>query len=106
MDETLYNYLMGFIDKHSIEVLFFLTLVTYALLIGKVSSDTMQSKDARVAHENFPKAVKHITAGFVTIVIFLLLYYLATTGTLPKEVLITLVSVFATAGFLSFRVKE
>ncbi len=97
---------MDFLSKHGIEIVFVITLITYATLVRKVSSDTAQSKDSRVAHENFPKAVKHITAGFVTIVIFLLLYYLAATGILPKEVLITLVSVFATAGFLSFRAKE
>lgn len=101
-----YNSAMDLIGKHAIEIVFVLTLITYAVLIGKVSNDTAQSKDSRVAHENFPKAVKHITSGFVTIVIFLLLYYLATTGVLPKEVLITLVSVFATAGFLTFRAKE
>jgi len=94
------------LEKYSVEIVFVLTLIVYAVVIWRVSSHASNSKDARVAYENFPKAVKHITEGFVSIVVFLLLFYLTTTGVIPKEVLITLVSIFATAGFLSFKTKE
>lgn len=65
-----------------------------------------KSDDQRTAQENLPKTVKHITEGFVTLILFLFLFYLSNSGLLPKEVLITLVSVFATAGFLTFRSKD
>lgn len=89
----------------SIESVFILSLIIYAILLGVVSFWYSKSNDQRTAQENLPKTVKHITEGFVGIIIFLLLFYLATTGIMPKEVLITLVSVFTTAGFLSLRSK-
>lgn len=95
----------SFFNQHAIEVVFVSIILIYAILVGCVTYWYSRSGH-NAAHENFPKAVKHITEGFVSIVIFLLLFYLATNGILPKEVLITLVSVFATAGFLSFRSRE
>ena len=89
----------------SIEWVFVITLAIYSIALAFVSFFYSKSKDQRTAQENLPKTIKHITEGFVSIVIFLLLFYLATTGKLPMEVLITLVSVFATAGFLTFKNK-
>lgn len=97
---------MDFLIHYPMETVFVATLVIYALLIGFVNYWYSKSNDQKTAHENLPKTVKHITAGFVSIIVFLFLFYLATTGAIPKEVLITLVSVFATAGFLSFRSKD
>src|SRR3989338_6936849 len=95
----------NYLNQHTTETVFILIIFIYAVLLGCVTFWYSRSGH-NAAHENFPKAVKHITEGFVSIVIFLLLFYLATNGILPKEVLITLVSVFATAGFLSFRNRE
>lgn len=95
----------NFINQHAIEVVFVSIILIYAILLGCVAYWYSRSGH-NAAHENFPKAVKHITEGFVSILIFVLLFYLATNEILPKEVLITLVSVFATAGFLSFRSRE
>lgn len=90
----------------SIELVFIASLVIYAILVGITCFWYSKSKDQRTAQENLPKTVKHITEGFVAIIIFLLLFYLAVSKIMPQDVLITLVSVFATAGFLSFRGKE
>lgn len=90
--------------QHSTETVFVIALVIYAILLAAVSYWYSRSGH-QVAHENFPKTVRHITEGFVSIIVFLLLFHLAVTEILPKEVLITLVSVFATAGFLSLRSK-
>lgn len=97
--------IMDFFIKQPAETVFIATILIYAILVVFVTRWFSRSNN-QVAHENFPKTVKHITEGFVSIVIFVLLFYLASTGILPKDVLITLVSVFATAGFLSFRNKD
>lgn len=98
---------MGFLEflaQHPTEVVFIATLVIYTALLAVVTYWYSKSGD-QVAHENFPKAIKHINEAFVSIIIFLLLFYLAWVGILPEDVLITLVSVFATAGFLSIKDK-
>jgi hypothetical protein len=89
----------------TIEYVFVITIAIYAVVLAAATFWYARSGH-QAAHENFPKAIKHITQGFVSIILFLLLFYLATKGILPKDVLITLVSVFATAGFLSFRNKD
>ena len=90
----------------SIEIVFLIALVIYGLLLGFVTFIYSRSQDQRTAQENLPKTIKHITEGFVGIVVFLLLFYLATKGKLPTDVLITLVAVFTTAGFLNLRNKN
>lgn len=94
-----------FIQRYPTEAVFIAALVIYALLIGFVSYRFSKSGN-QVAHENFPKTVKHITEGFVGIIAFLLLFYLAAARLLPIEALIAIVSVFTTAGFLSLRNRE
>lgn len=96
---------MDFFTQHPTETVFVIALLIYGITLA-VASFWYSKSGHQVAHENFPKVVKHITEGFVSIVIFLLLFYLAVTGLIPKEVLITLVSVFATAGFLSIKGKD
>ena len=76
----------------------------YVVLVGFACWRYSKSGHAD-AHKNFPKIVKHITKGFVSVVIFMLLFYLAITGLIPTNVIIALVSVFATAGFLTFKDK-
>lgn len=96
--------MIEFLTKHPTETVFIITLLIYGATLA-IASFWYSKSGHQVAHENFPKVVKHITEGFVSIVIFLLLFYLAVTGLIPKEVLITLISVFATAGFLSIKGK-
>ncbi len=88
----------------SAEAVFMFTIGVYALLIVAVSYFYSKSGH-QVAHENSPKIIKHITQAFVTLAIFFLLFYLAINNLISKDVLITLVSVFATAGFLTFKEK-
>jgi len=89
----------------SIEWIFIGSIVIYAILIGLVCFWYSKSDDQRVAHENLPKTIKHITEGFVTVVIFLLMFHLAIARIIPTDVLITLIAVFSTAGFLSLKNK-
>lgn len=93
-----------FLDQHSIELVFITTLIIYTILLG-LTTNWYSKSGVVAAHENFPKAVKHINEAFVSIVVFLLLFYLALKGIMPKDVLIALVSVFATIGFISLRDK-
>ncbi len=96
---------MEFLNQHPTETVFVITLLIYGTTLAIVSYWYSKSQDQRTAHENLPKTIKHITEGFVSIVVFLLLFYLAVNGLIPKDVLITLISVFATAGFLSIKGK-
>jgi len=96
---------MDFLTQHPTETVFIITLLIYGVTLA-FASRWYSKSGHRVAHENFPKVVKHITEGFVSIVLFLFLFYLAVKRLIPTEVLITLVSVFATAGFLTLKNKD
>ena len=79
-------------------------VIVYALLISSIALWYSKS-GLNAAQENFPKTVKHISQSFVAITVFLLMFYLALGGLIPKDVLITLISVFATAGLLTLGTK-
>lgn len=87
-----------------ISLLFLGIVFVYAILVLFITRWYSKS-GVTAAHENYPKAIKHVSQSFIAIIVFLLMFYLAIVGLLPKDVLITLVSVFATAGFLSLNAK-
>lgn len=91
-------------SQQLIAELFLGIVVVYAALIAFMAWRYSKS-GLNAAQENFPKTVKHISQSFVAITVFLLMFYLAIAGLIPKDVLITLISVFATAGLLILNEK-